>query len=356
MGNSNLTQAGKCQAVVQNMKKSHPFLLVRTLATQDADGRKLVKKAGQSPANSTPTRPRSTGEQFLNRALSTEALFKEQSQLERNFSATLRSTLSKSRKSFLAHSPGTSATNLNKDLTTVVNDLQAAQSVVRVGVLDLGAWLGGLPALIEKLNKAQPLYSLFELLTPIPGGLIKTQKGFGAWAQKHLGAGADAAQFQDLAPQMIEEDFFEAAESIRVAMGVDCLIGITPALIAGQNHTEIFWNHFASAQHKLILLSTADLRDFSVKAGRPFEAAVGMLLVAALLVSRNERVCYHKVDTGCIFDYNSSRVSLVDSLRAMMIDNKCQEKMPIEQRAAALAMVSALKGMKSKRAEPKGKQ
>jgi hypothetical protein len=40
----------------------------------------------------------------------------------------------------------------------------------------------------------------------------------------------------------------------------------------------------------------------------------------------------------------------------MMIDNKCQEKMPIEQRAAALAMVSALKGMKSKRAQPKGKQ
>lgn len=355
MGNSDLVQTGKCQAIVQNMKKFHPFLLVRTPATQDADGRKLVKKAGKPPAKSTPSRTRLADEQSLNRALSSERLFKEPSQLERNFSATLRSTLSKSRQSVMARSPGTSDTNLNKNLTTVVNDLQAAESVVRVGVLDLGAWLGGLPALIEKINKAQPLYSLFELLTPIPGGLIKTQKGFGAWVQKQLGAGADSEQFQDVAPQMIEEDFFEAAESIRVAMGVDCLIGITPALIAGQNPTEIFWNHFASTKHKLILLSTADLRDFSAKAGRPFEAGVGMLLVAALLVSRNERLCYHKVDTGCIFDYNESRESLVNSLRAMMIDNKCQEKMPIEQRATALAMVRTLKGMKSKCAQPKEK-
>jgi hypothetical protein len=106
----------------------------------------------------------------------------------------------------------------------------------------------------------------------------------------------------------------------------------------------------------LILLSTADLRDFSAQAGRSFEVGVGMLLVAALLISLNERLGYHAVDTGCIFDYNASRVSLVDSLRAMMIDKQCQDKMPIEQKTAALAMLSALKGVKSKRSLPKRSQ
>jgi Cu/Ag efflux pump CusA len=105
-----------------------------------------------------------------------------------------------------------------------------------------------------------------------------------------VGDAVDADRLQGLPPQTIQEEFFEAGESIRSAMGVDCLIGITPALIAGRNRDGIFWNHFASAQSKLILLSTADLGDFSAQAGRRFEAGVGMLLVAALLVSRNEHL------------------------------------------------------------------
>ncbi|BAK77239.1 hypothetical protein NH8B_2425 [Pseudogulbenkiania sp. NH8B] len=123
---------------------------------------------------------------------------------------------------------------------------------------------------------------------------------------------------------------------------------MTPALVAGiEPGNGIYWNHFSSVFANTILLSTADLRLFAERAGRPYEAGVGVLLVAALLVSVNDKLGYHD-DTGCLFDYNGSRESLVTTIERMHIDSQCLEKMTFDQRDAVTKMLATLKRFKRK--------
>ena len=60
-----------------------------------------------------------------------------------------------------------------------------------VDIWDLGAWVGGLPRVIETLNRCQSLIAFFEIQAPLPPGLVssadhlKTQAaGFAAHLDK----------------------------------------------------------------------------------------------------------------------------------------------------------------------------
>jgi hypothetical protein len=230
-------------------------------------------------------------------------------------------------------------------VATITWELGRTKNVRRVGVLDLGAWIGGLPSLLEMLNAAQTPFTIFEIQAPIPGGMLKTPEGMNEWAEARLGKPLSMTERSRMERQIVADEFFAAAEDIRTSMGLDLLVGMSPAMVAGIDDGGIYWNHFGSVSGKTILLSTADLRLYAEKAGRPFEAAVGALLVSALLVAVNGNLGYHD-DTGCLFDYNESRVSLIDSLKAMQIEDSCLAVMTAEQRTAALAMLKVLKAMK----------
>lgn len=236
--------------------------------------------------------------------------------------------------------------SVNSGMLSITRELARSAKVRRVGLLDMGAWIGGLPTLVERLNEAQPLFTIFEIQAPIPGGLIKTPLGMAAWAAEHLGRPISKRERDAFERHMIADDFFAAAEDIRVDMGLDFVVGMTPALVAGaEPDGSIFWNHFSAVFGKTILLSTADLRQFTEDAGRPFEAGVGALLVAALMVVVNDKLDYHD-DTGCVFDYNESRVSLVATLKQMRIDAQCLQKMTSQQRDTAINLLAVLKRMK----------
>ncbi len=251
-----------------------------------------------------------------------------------------------------------------------VSDLKTVPATQRVGILDLGAWIANLPELIAKLNQAQQLYTLFELIAPIPSGMIKNNAGFRAWAALHAPAAAPAL-YDGVENQLIEEEFFVAATDIRAALKVDIVVGVTAARLAGLHRGKVTWDCFAAVQARvappnghpaelngrprvpLVLMSTSDLREFAAQAGRPFEAAVGMLLVSALMVVDSAQLDYHD-DNGCIFDGNWERANFVVSLRQLAICAQCRARMTPQEFSACHSMLGRLRRMRVARVPDHG--
>ncbi len=221
-----------------------------------------------------------------------------------------------------------------------------SNAALRVGILDMGTYIGRLPELLTHLNAAQDMFIIFDIVAPVPGGMVRRPADFVEWLDAHSkDANSVLAALSDLTPQIIADEIFVAAESIRRALKLDLVIGMTPAMVAGTSREGVYWNHFSCVSDRTIVVSAADLRVFAKRAGRPFEAAVGALITTTLLVATNDRLGYHE-DTGCLFDYNESRTSLVDTLKRLHIDQDCLDKMPPGQRKAGRAMLMALKKMK----------
>jgi hypothetical protein len=137
--------------------------------------------------------------------------------------------------------------------------------------------------LIVLLNKGQTICSLFEVQVPIPGGLIKTERGFYEWAQTKIGPQADPHEYGEVPRQMIADEFFKLGHTARQALGLDVLIGLTGAGIAGVDGTKIYYGRRVASAEGLVLLSIAGLRTLSEEAGRRYEAAVGMMLLRKLI-------------------------------------------------------------------------
>jgi hypothetical protein len=234
----------------------------------------------------------------------------------------------------------------NTDMIRLVKKLVAEKSSVRIGLLDLGAWVSGLPKLLTVLNKAQTRFAFLELQTPVPVGLIKTKIPLTEWAELHLGKKLSAADKRDLTRNMLAEEFYFFAESVRVERGLDFVMGLTSAMIAFLDEGSPCWNFYAAGEGKVALISTFDLREYATEAERPFEAAVGMLVVGQVLATRNDDLDYHRKSRGCMFDFNEKRDSLVKSIKAMRIENVCLEKIKDDgDRKAAIALVNALSKM-----------
>jgi len=83
------------------------------------------------------------------------------------------------------------------------------------------------------------------------------------------------------------------------------------------------WKYFAAGEGKVSLISTADLRRYSREAGRPYEAAIDMLIVGQIFATRLN-IGYHCETRGCVFDHNANRDDLITLIKSMTIDPHCQ--------------------------------
>ena len=276
---------------------------------------------------------------------STDDLIQVYNKLSPSFRKALDSSVRSTKKGVQSIHPLES-----ESVVKIIRELARQKGVFRVGVLDMGSWIGKLPILLEKLNAAQSLFTIFEIQAPIPGGLIKTPEGMAEWASEHLNKPLTKEERDEFSEHMIANKFFDAAEDIRKDedIDVDFIVGITASMVAYISSNTVYWNHFSAVHGKTILISAADLRRFSEQAERPFEAAIGALLVSSLLIAVNDKLDYHD-DSGCLFDYNGSRVSLVNTIKNLHIEGKCLDKMTSEQREAAISMLSSLKRMRIKR-------
>jgi hypothetical protein len=188
-------------------------------------------------------------------------------------------------------------------LARIVTELQRQPDVVRVGIWDLDTRVGGLPRIIEALNIAQPAFTFFEVQATIPAGLVSAPSRVVRWVAR--AATLSAKEREEVAENMIADDFYKHAETVRTDLGLDYLVGLTPQMVAGEDDEEIFWNHFSAFQERLILASTYELAKFAREAGRPFEALVGGVVVAQLLVAIHYPEFGFHDDRGCLFDYNA---------------------------------------------------
>jgi hypothetical protein len=219
--------------------------------------------------------------------------------------------------------------------------LAARGATTTIGLWDLRSRIR-LSGLVDRLNAAQTGYTFFEVFAGVPAGLIRSKDGMLEWAEKAMKRRLRADEEGALLLNTVADEFFPRAEAVRGDLGVDYLLGLTPSMVAGQSGAEVYWNHISSSHEHVTLASSADFREFARSAGRPVEAVVGVVAVAALLVSVIPKLEYHDPNRHCLFDYNANRVSLADVVRDPRIDDVCLAKIPTKIRGHALALVKAL--------------
>lgn len=303
------------------MKKTLPvFTLVRKSNMSDKDLRIALEKAGKKNIK-TFSGEVAKGFNAINPALR---------------SAIFASTLSEEALTAPEDETKTSSAALKK----IAVEMSRSSSVKNIGILDLGAWLGALPKLLEAFNRAQPALTFFEVQSAVPAGIISQPERVVAWVEMQGIKLARSAKME-FSRNIIADEFFRFAERMRVDLGLDYLIGITSAMIAGSDQGEVFWNHFSIGAGKMILLSTADLREFASRAERPYEIAIGNLLVSQLIQMLSPKIDCHE-DRGCLFDWNANRGGVIDNIKKPMIEEACLEKIPASIRQSAQSLVAAL--------------
>jgi hypothetical protein len=235
-----------------------------------------------------------------------------------------------------------------------VKALGARAQATTIGILDLGARVADLSKLIEKMNKAQDRMVFFEVQTPVPAGMVKTGPALVTELERVIKHPLeDENRRAEVSSNMLVNEFLIFAESVRQKNGLDSLIGITPALLTYYRDEEVRLNYFSfNNQGPLSMVSTFQLRDYAKRASRPFEAAVGMLIVGRLMADRNHLI-FHEDGRSCPLDKNRDHEGLVDSIRKMQFDSECLKAIkdgdPDEARAATALMASLrqLRGVKS---------
>lgn len=263
------------------------------------------------------------------------ASLKKQSQ---GFTKTLLST-----SLGVAESPAGSLTDALPNLRLVAEELERQPKVITVGIWDLGARVSRLPRIIEVLNAAQGLFAIFEVEAAIPAGMISRPERVVAWLREQTGKAPGRKDRSEIENNMIAEDFYRRADIVRKDLGLDYLVGITPSMVAFEDAGQVHWNNFATYDKRLVLASTYDLRMFAEKAGRPFEVAVGGLICSMLLVAVNPKLGYHQENTGCLFDMNLDRKSIVKTIKNARIDERCMSLMQPKYRPVAEALLEVLR-------------
>jgi hypothetical protein len=215
---------------------------------------------------------------------------------------------------------------------------------LKVGIWDLGAWLGNLPGLLDKLNAVQAAYRFFTIEATVPVGMIRRGEGVVEWLRA---AGKRVSRQEALRAgnSLVAEDYYAIARPVRQELGVDYLVGITPSMVADHFSHEIEWDYFSTFDGRLLLASTADLRRFSSESGIPFDRFLGAVIVAQLLVAQfleHPGLGFHMIDRGCLFDRNDNRETLKNSMRDLRIEPECMAKIGPAFRQPAAALVNAL--------------
>ena len=225
----------------------------------------------------------------------------------------------------------------------------ARAQATTVGLLDLGARVSGLPRIIERMNNAQDRIVFIEVQTPVPAGMVKTGAMLVAEFERAVDRPLRDDEKQDVGRNMLVNEFLTFAESVRRKNGLDSLVGITPAMLAFHQDDQTHWNYFSYGNGgPLSLVSTFDLRKYAERADRPFEAAVGMLIVGQIISTRNH-LDFHAETRGCALDFNEDREDLVLSIRSMRFDAQCllaiEARDPNEAKSAH-GLMTALRSMK----------
>jgi len=199
--------------------------------------------------------------------------------------------------------------------------------------------VGRLPNIIAALNEAQPAFTFFELQAAVPAGLLSRPERVWQWARTV--SVIRPKEKRSISSNVILSDFARRAEVVRRDFGIDYLVGITASKVASDDEDNIYWDSFSAYKRRVMLVSTYALSKYARESGRSFEAAVAYIAISTLMVAANPRLEFHD-NTGCMFDENEERASIVKDLSHPMIDPGCLKLILPKFRSGAEALVRVL--------------
>lgn len=241
-------------------------------------------------------------------------------------------------------------TKILNDFTATVRIAYTRAKATTIGILDLGSRISELKKLIDCMNMAQDRIVFLEVQTPVPAGMIKTGDALAQDFQKALGKSNFSDKIQKkLDCNILVNEFLTFGKAVHAQNELDALIGITPAMLAYYRNNEAFYNNFSyGGSGPISMVSTYDLRSHAKQANRPFEAAVGKLLVGRLMSNCNN-LSFHKDPGAWSLDNSIDRENFIESIRKMRFDERCIESIRKKDKgkaATARKLISALKRMK----------
>ena len=220
------------------------------------------------------------------------------------------------------------------------------------GIWDLGAWVGGLPDVIQVMNQAQERVMFFEVQSAIPSSIVSNKRRVIEWAEQQLKRPQTAREKREQTDAVIDLDFFALAEPVRKDVGVHYLIGVTPDAIAGEVDDEeghvVHSDFYCSVDTKTSLVSTAGLREYAEQANRTFEFAVAFVIVSVVFSTLNTKIGYHE-NKNCLMDYNYDRSNITGRLAEPAICADCAKA----SRPKVLKTAQILLGQLSQYPRPK---
>src|SRR5258708_7909251 len=134
-------------------------------------------------------------------AKGTDDRLKELSAFKRGLQNTLASSLA-------------SGVLTSQDVSIVARDLNEASKSATVGVWDLRSWVGGLPHIIEHLNRAQSAITFFEVQASVPSGLVQNAERVAHRAVELLGRKLKPNEKKDIRDAIVDIDFFPTGHRV----------------------------------------------------------------------------------------------------------------------------------------------
>jgi hypothetical protein len=236
---------------------------------------------------------------------------------------------------YLVHRPGK---------PVAVRAVKTAKTVQTVGIWEVSSCVERLPEILDTMNRAQDEVRFDEVLAAVPPGLVSQPRVGATWWRLMSGERLSARERKEMKANVWAHNFEPQASLVRKDLGIDLLIGLTPAMVAFVEGQERNWNYFTWNDRKhLSLVSCYDVREYAEAVQRPFEAAIGMLIVGELLYCRNAKVDYHPKDRGCLFDKTIERENLKLSLATMEIESRCRALLAGKWRMVGDALMKALR-------------
>ena len=138
---------------------------------------------------------------------------------------------------------------------------------------------------------------------------------------------------------------------MRRALALDYLVGLTHLMVAFKEKGKkgkVGYDYFSYNAGPTILVSAYGVPRYARRAKRPYEAALGSLVVGAVLAELSPKLEeFHDETRGCLFDLNWERDSIVKSFRVMTICGECLPKIAPRLHGPAHALLEALRGYRT---------
>jgi hypothetical protein len=137
---------------------------------------------------------------------------------------------------------------------------------------------------------------------------------------------------------------FAAAQPVLAKLPIEWLVVLVRSMVCDTASTpgSAWYNLFSTTHQQTAIVSAYGLREYAAQAGRPFEVAVLINVLSALIAEMVEGIESQDETTGSIFDYCQDRADIVVSLRTPTIDPENRARIPAYLLVASEQILSAI--------------